>query len=354
MRIELRHIGGEKDAPELWRAAYYGRLARVEKLLLVGRDPDERGSARLCTPLHAAALMGHHEVVSVLLSNTKNPSNVNARDIHGLTPLQYAACRLMTKAAEVLIKYKADVSAIDNLEFAPVWLAASALIDLDPDISYGAPIPRIIGVDADVDQDYDEIDTARLEMVRKLLQAGAQLQYFQWNGPKTMIWELAIESHADTRLLEMLIKHSFDGPPRTPDGGTIAHAVVKLPYMKCRYGEDCDILKLLEPYEINSKNHKGRTPLFFAVQRNKVDTVEYLLQTLHASLPDDDKIFTELVNDVTDDMWDILKISLAKRGRYINDIIPEYIARHLAEKWKFISEHRRSHKIHSPSNIVIP
>ena len=290
MRITLRNI---EDPTDLWQACYNGELNKVCRFLNRHPQFEERASARRCTALHAAALMGHHEIVEKLLNyrkgddkttnvrEAKGPhssgvnADVNARDIDGFTPLQYAVSRLNTKTVEILIKFNADVSSVDKPDFAPVWIAASSLLDRDPYVTY-------------CDTVFEDLDHVRLEMVRTLLVAGARLEYFQWGGPNTTIWELAIESSRDTRLLQLLLKHGWADPPICANGDTIAHCVAKLPMKKCRDGADCDMLTLLGREQLDAENDKGHTPLFLAIQMNKVNTVKYMMDERGVILKYDD------------------------------------------------------------------
>ena len=308
MRITLRDI---EDPTELWSASYSGNLPMVIKHLKKNPPLEERASARRCTALHAAALMGHHEVVEKLLSyqkggneatnvrQAKGPhssgviADVNARDVHGFTPLQYAVSRLKAKTVAILIKFNADVSSVDKPDFAPVWIAANTLLDRDPDVAYGDTV-------------FEDLEEVRFDMVRTLLVAGARLEYFQWGGPDTTIWELAIESRGDTRLLKLLLNDGWADPPITPEGNTIAHFVSKLPMSKCRAGADCEKLALLN---LEVKNNKGETPLFLAIQRNKVGTVKYILEERGVIFNYDDlKLIHPMMksHDLSQDMIDVL------------------------------------------------
>ena len=312
MRITLRNI---EDPTDLWQASSNGDLKKVNFYLNRHPQFEERASARRCTALHAAALMGHHEIVEKLLNyrkggdkttnvrEAKGPhssgvnADVNARDIDGFTPLQYAVSRLKTKTVAILIKFNADVSSVDKPDFAPVWIAANTLLDRDPDVAYGDTV-------------FENLDEVRLDMVRTLLVAGARLEYFQWGGPNTTIWELAIESRKDTRLLQLLLKHGWADPPICANGDTIAHCVAKLPMLKCRDGADCDMLKLLDREQFDAENNNGHTPLFLALQMNKVNTVNFLLNELHVTFRHNDLVSIRLFQQkrgLSAQMTDIMK-----------------------------------------------
>lgn len=158
MRIVLRGIDAD-ETPSLWIAAYNGSVKRVVVKLGREEDLEATGSSRKCTALHAAALRGHHLVVEALLAGG---ANVHAVDIDGLTALQYACSRLKQKAASALINSGADVTEPTNPDYAPVWLAASALLDWDSDpyVTYG---------DDHKTPTYVQLNEARLKMVNQLI-----------------------------------------------------------------------------------------------------------------------------------------------------------------------------------------
>lgn len=76
------------------------------------------------TPLHAAALNGHAELIKILLANGARP---NVTDTRGLfTPLFYAASRGDVESVKFLLAAGADVDGAnkDNILFTPLHAAA--------------------------------------------------------------------------------------------------------------------------------------------------------------------------------------------------------------------------------------
>ena len=70
-------------ATELHQAARDGDIAKIERLLNAGADPDARDE-RNRTPLHEVAFLGQTDAIIALINGGANP---NARDKDGYTPL---------------------------------------------------------------------------------------------------------------------------------------------------------------------------------------------------------------------------------------------------------------------------
>ncbi|CAH1266889.1 TNKS [Branchiostoma lanceolatum] len=124
---------------KLWTAAARGDTNRVQQLLAEGVNPNADDGTKRRTPLHWAALNGHHETVSVLLTAG---ADVNVRDNQEDIPLHYAATWGHPKCAEVLLQHGAD-TAIRNREGLT---AEDIAADEDPfvDPSLGDTKERVI------------------------------------------------------------------------------------------------------------------------------------------------------------------------------------------------------------------
>ena len=99
--------------PALTRAAEQGDRELVEALLAAGaapdgntRDPGERDS-----PLIEAARKGHKEVIEALLAGGANP---NHRGFMGSAALARAAQQGSVESVDLLLRYKADINAVDK------------------------------------------------------------------------------------------------------------------------------------------------------------------------------------------------------------------------------------------------
>lgn len=72
------------------------------------------------TPLHEAAVSGHHRVLDFLLSRG---GDVNSRSASDYTPLLLAASNGNEKCVRVLLKHKADISLTDGYGKTPRQIA---------------------------------------------------------------------------------------------------------------------------------------------------------------------------------------------------------------------------------------
>lgn len=115
--------GDENGVTPLMAAAAKGRLAAVTLLVSLGADVDAKTTKTFHlgpdpipagTPvLSIAALGGHPKTIRFLLGNK---ANVNAKDnVYGMDPLFLAAYNGHFEAVKILIKYGADVFAVNNM-----------------------------------------------------------------------------------------------------------------------------------------------------------------------------------------------------------------------------------------------
>ena len=72
------------------------------------------------TPLHIAAIAGHHEIIDILMNNG---ANSEATERKGLTPIHLAVGFKRYKALNVLIKNKANINAITPELSTPLHIA---------------------------------------------------------------------------------------------------------------------------------------------------------------------------------------------------------------------------------------
>jgi uncharacterized protein len=112
-------------------AAFFGRLAAAERLLVAGADVRavSRNALRN-TPLHAATAGGHVDVALLL---TRNGADVSVADSGGHTPLHIAAEAGLVPVVQALLERGADPHAVDAEDRTPLSRAAaknhSAVID---------------------------------------------------------------------------------------------------------------------------------------------------------------------------------------------------------------------------------
>ena len=99
-------------------------IETMEDLIRAGDNIEAKDNLR-CTPLHLVSVSRNPKLASLLLRYNATPS---AMDIHGATPLHYAAenrhsgCELIT----ILVGANANINAVDNARSTPLHYAAKA------------------------------------------------------------------------------------------------------------------------------------------------------------------------------------------------------------------------------------
>jgi ankyrin repeat protein len=284
MHIVLRDI---TQAPPLWHAAYTGKLHKVMTLVDHGVNILETSSDKQCTALHVAALMGHHEIVDVLVRATYQlygNVDVDVADTDGVTPLQYAVTRLMTRVVDLLIGYGANLSApVKSPRDSIVWIAVKSLT-----VSAYANKGEVFA------RGHGNVEGAMIKMVQILLENGADVSVpTDYADDECIVWEYAINGDGSKRSIELfkvLLKTRPDTVPKYPGGRTIMHNIASLPIAACQNGEDIQMLEILVRYGFDPCKPavRGDTPVEFAEQRNKPATVRYLLSVTPLESYDDD------------------------------------------------------------------
>jgi ankyrin repeat protein len=103
-------------------AAEFGKIARVRALLDAG-TPVEEPDAGGTTPLYAASVSGHADVVSALLEAGADPNRFSLGDSDGL-PLCAAACWGHHETVGVLLEGGADPNLTESGDWTPLLWAA--------------------------------------------------------------------------------------------------------------------------------------------------------------------------------------------------------------------------------------
>ena len=120
-RNEIAKLFGVKDfdsknvssAQDLSGAVFIGDLAAVKQALAGGADPNAKDPESGSTMLAIAALMGHTEIVAVLLEQHDADVNVKSRD--GGTALHAAAFLGRAETVKLLLEKGADITLRDNM-----------------------------------------------------------------------------------------------------------------------------------------------------------------------------------------------------------------------------------------------
>ena len=126
--FDSKHIASANDLPE---AVFIGDLAAVKRALTDGADPTAQDPQSGSTMLSIAALMGHTEVVELLL---EQGADINAKSRDGGTALHSAAFlgrvetvkRLLEKGADTTLRNGMGATAIDGAKLD--WTFAKGII----------------------------------------------------------------------------------------------------------------------------------------------------------------------------------------------------------------------------------
>jgi ankyrin repeat protein len=221
-------------------AALNGDLEKVKAL--IKDDPnlvfskDENGA----TPLLTATVVGHKEVVEMLLA-TK--ADVNAKDNNGNTPLFYAVSIGRKDLVELLLINKADVNVQNNKGATPLHFAAARGFKDILDPRFNAILQRA--------EDGGYKDVAKL-----LLANNADVDA-QDNKGNTPLHLAARGGYKD--VAELLLANKADVNAKDNYGNTPLH------YAASHGNKDLAELLLANKAEINAKTDKGDTPLHYAV-----------------------------------------------------------------------------------------
>ena len=93
-------VGCGGPPKDIWEAAEQGDIEAVKEYLAIGTNVNAKDEAYRGVPLHWAAYRGRNEVAEFLINEG---ADVNAKDRHGITPLD--AARFNRETADLLRKH---------------------------------------------------------------------------------------------------------------------------------------------------------------------------------------------------------------------------------------------------------
>ena len=286
------------DATPLHRAAHWGDVAAVARLVKAGGDVDV-ASRHGVTPLALASARGHAAVVETLL---EAGADANLPSPHGETPLMVAARSGAVDSVTALLRHGADAG-VDAQEgwrgqTALMWAAAEG---------HAAVVAPLMAAGADVDARSDggftplafAVRAGHGDSVEALLDAGADVDLALPDGASPLHLAV-INAHYDVAL--QLLEHGAD-PTAAEPGWTPLHQLVwtrrpnrhynnpaafptgtvsdlELARALVAHGADVDARQTAEPRDgyRNMLNRSGATPFLLAAKATDVEMMRLLLE----------------------------------------------------------------------------
>ena len=288
-----------ENTTPLWTAALHGHVEEVKELIFAKADYKAKCTERQCTALHIAALMGHKEIVSLLIkeahlyessaselplrddSDDDDNSHcryVDQKDVEGCTALSYAAAGIQPEIVTILLKnvpkldkYSSNVDLpYDDMVLSVAFDGCRYSVDTRNRLSCRQ------NMNSQNRQDH------MLHTVKILLSKG-------YIPDKLSMWDFAIDQ-TDTNLLEVLLgdeegRHglnvAFDRC-NCPNGNILREIVLKTD-SESNPVLDVEMMKLIvatgvSPFQTDISDI---TPIEYAIERNKFEIVKYLISLYH-------------------------------------------------------------------------
>ena len=312
------------DAGPLYYASLCGFYGLVERLVSAHPSCVNSRGGSYTTPLHAASVMGHFKVASLLVENGADP---NSRDRLDKVPLhrvsqarQLVMAQSSLEIAQLLVDSGAYVNAIDSDGSTPLHAAAL----------YGCQdIAKLLlesGAALDVQNIYQErplhvaCESGKLNVSNFLIDRGSDINSRDRNGFTPLhtasryghvnVTQLLLDCGSDVNIREakswtplhyasrygyldvsrLLINRGADVNARKENGSTPMHLASG--------NEHLDVAKLLveRGANVDSRNGNEETPLHRAAENEFLDVVRFLTESGAAVSARDDEDWTPFHN----------------------------------------------------------
>ena len=263
-------IRGIDEASALHVAVQNGRLHVVKMFLSLGLDPN-----RICeskgTPLLCAAMMGHAEIVKILIESGANPRLRNLKN--GTTPLVVASQNGHVEVVRVLLNIgKADPNEI-GANMAPLYIACVK--------GHKEIVEALLKSGANVDEKHKGTTTALFvachngftEVVSTLVKQGRANVHIRCGKHKMTPLGIATrQGYLD--VIKILLDAKADMSETDEDGATPLHIASE--------NGDYKIVDVLLKYDVNGQcvnqmKNKGASALYVAAQNGHDEICRKLL-----------------------------------------------------------------------------
>jgi ankyrin repeat protein len=250
------------------RSLFAFRTVRLAAILLAGLAST---SLALAGPIHDAAVKGDVKKIAAILA--ADPTQINAKDKLGNTPLHWAAFHGQLAAVKALIDAGADVKAKNGYgAFMPgdLWgaLNQGATTHQDP-----VWLLQSHGVDTrDMQNGYTPLDLAMFasrhkEIVDLLLAKGADVNAQASSGATPLFWAVIRDQKDDVLTL---LAHGANVNLTDAYGGTILDVALRAQFAQ--------LIPILVEHgaDVNAKSQDLKRPIDYATEMDDTKWVKYL------------------------------------------------------------------------------
>ncbi|XP_064646687.1 inversin-like [Lineus longissimus] len=251
------------------------------------------------TPLHWAAVLGHANIVNLLLNRN---ADYSSSDSNGATPLHYAAQNNYSETVEVFLKRREirDEPDVDG-RTAFMWAAGKGANDvIETWVKYGGDIHEVdknggtalhaaavaghattvkllLAAKASIDGTdlmkhtplFRACEMGHTDVVQTLIDLGARVDMLDQDGRSPLHWA-ALGGHA--YICQILIKYGVDPNIRDLSGRT--------PLQCAAYGGFVNCMSVLIEHQSdpNAQDNEGMTALHWGCSKGHLDAVKLLLE----------------------------------------------------------------------------
>ena len=246
--FDSKDISSDQD---LSGSVFIGNLAAVKQALTDGADPDAMDPQSGSTMLSIAALMGHTEIVALLL---EHGADVNAKSRDGGTALHAAAFLGRAEATKLLLEKGADTTLRNNK-------GSTAIDGAKLDWEFTKVIISMIKIEVDE----AEVKAGRTKVIELLSEQPNKA------SESHNLWKAA--AAGDLSAIKDALDDSADLNAQDPQFG-----ITPLAWAALMGHTKAAALLLENGVDINVRNRDGATPLHSAAFLGHIETVKLLLE----------------------------------------------------------------------------